>query len=108
MKEQGDEIAAIIMEPFMCDSGPILPAKDYLKNIRALTEKYGCLLIFDEVITGFHMALGGAQEYYGVTPDLATFGKAVSGGYPLAVIAGKKEIMTCGVHASGTFNAKWV
>ncbi len=105
LKEQGDEIAAIIMEPFMCDSGPILPAKDYLKNIRALTEKYGCLLIFDEVITGFHMALGGAQEYYGVTPDLATFGKAVSGGYPLAVIAGKKEIMTCGVHASGTFNA---
>lgn len=105
LKEQGDEIAAIIMEPFMCDSGPILPAKDYLRNIRALTEQYGCLLIFDEVITGFHMALGGAQEYYGVTPDLATFGKAVSGGYPLAVIAGKKEIMTCGVHASGTFNA---
>ena len=105
LKEQGNEIAAIIMEPFMCDSGPILPAKNYLQEIRELTRKYGCLLIFDEVITGFHMAPGGAQEYYGVTPDLATFGKAISGGYPLAVIAGRKDIMTCGVHASGTFNA---
>lgn len=105
LDEQGKDIAAIIMEPFMCDSGPILPAKNYLQSMRELTKKYGCLLIFDEVITGFHMALGGAQEYYGVTPDLATFGKAVSGGYPLAVIAGRKEIMQCGVHASGTFNA---
>ncbi len=100
-----DEIAAVIMEPCMCDSGPILPKPGYLKGVRALTEKYGILLIFDEVITGFRMALGGAQEYYGVTPDIATFAKAIASGYPFGAVAGKKEIMTCGIHASGTFNA---
>lgn len=105
LKEYSHQIAAVIMEPFMCDSGPIPPAAGYLQKVRELTERYGCLLIFDEVITGFHLALGGAQEYYGVTPDLGTFGKAVSGGYPLSLVAGKKSIMKCGVHASGTYNA---
>lgn len=104
LKHHGAEIAAIIMEPLMCDSGPILPAKGYLEGVRKLATEYEVVLIFDEVITGFRLALGGAQEYYNVTPDIATFAKAISGGYPLAVIAGKKEIMAYGVHASGTFN----
>ncbi len=104
-KLYGNDIAAIIMEAFMCDSGPILPKEGYLERVRELTKQYGVVLIFDEVITGFRMALGGAQEYFGVTPDLSTFAKAVAGGYSLSVIAGKKEIMECGVHASGTFNA---
>lgn len=99
-----DDIAGVIMEPFMCDSGPINPKDGYLKRVRELTSKYNVVLIFDEVITGFHMALGGAQEYYDVVPDVATFAKAMSGGYPIAAICGKKEIMKCGVHASGTFN----
>lgn len=105
MKEQGDEIAALITEPIMCDSGPILPKTGFLEGLRRLTEKYGIVLIFDEVITGFRVSLGGAQEYYGVTPDLSTFAKAVTAGYPFGVVAGKKEIMSCGVPASGTFNA---
>ena len=99
-----DDIAAVIMEPFMCDSGPVNPKEGYLQAVRDMTEKYHVILIFDEVITGFHMSLGGAQEYYHVTPDMATFAKAVTGGFPMAVVAGKKEIMQCGVHASGTFN----
>lgn len=99
-----EDIAGVVMEPFMCDSGPVNPAKGYLEAVRRITSEHKVVLIFDEVITGFHMALGGAQEYYGVTPDLATFAKALSGGYPLAAICGRKEIMQCGVHASGTFN----
>ena len=105
LAEQGEEIAAVIMEPCMCDSGPILPKPGYLEGVRALTEKHGVLLIFDEVITGFRLALGGAQEYYGVTPDISTFAKAIASGYPFGAVVGKKEIMECGIHASGTFNA---
>lgn len=100
-----DDIAGIIMEPVMFDSGPILPRPGYLKQIRELADQYGAVLIFDEVITGFRLSLGGAQSYYGVTPDLSTFAKAIAGGYPFGVIAGRKEIMECGIHASGTFNA---
>ncbi len=105
LQEQGDEIAAVITEPIMCDSGPILPLPYFLEGLRELTTQYGALLIFDEVITGFRTALGGAQQYYGVTPDLSTFAKAVSSGYPISVVAGKKEILGCGIHAAGTFNA---
>lgn len=72
---RGGEIAAVLMEPCMCDSGPILPKPGYLEGVREVTRKYGVLLIFDEVITGFRLALGGAQAYYGVTPDLSTFAK---------------------------------
>ena len=100
-----NDIAAVIMEPIMCDSGPILPKPTYLKEVREITKKYGVLLIFDEVITGFRAALGGAQEKYGVVPDIATFAKAIANGFPFAAIVGRKEIMHCGVHASGTFNA---
>lgn len=99
-----DDIAAIIMEPIMCDSGPILPKEGYLQEVRELATKYGVLLIFDEVITGFRVSLGGAQKYYGVTPDISTFAKAISSGYPFGAVVGKKEIMKCGIHASGTFN----
>lgn len=105
LKEHGDEIAAVIMEPCMCDSGPILPKEGYLAGVRALTEQYKVLLIFDEVITGFRMSLGGAQQFYGVTPDISTFAKAIASGYPFGAVVGKKEIMDCGIHASGTFNA---
>lgn len=99
-----DDIAAIIMEPIMCDSGPILPKEGYLQEVRELATKYGVLLIFDEVITGFRVSLGGAQKYYGVTPDISTFAKAIASGYPFGAVVGKKEIMKCGIHASGTFN----
>ncbi len=102
--KEHDDIAALIMEPVMCDSGPILPKEGYLQKVRELTEKYGVLLIFDEVITGFRLSLGGAQQYYGVTPDLSTFAKAIANGYPFGAVVGKKEIMECGIHASGTFN----
>lgn len=104
-KEQGDEIAAVITEPFMIDDGPIPPAEGYLEGLRELTAKYGILLIFDEVITGFRLALGGAQEYFGVVPDMAVFGKAVAGGQPLSLICGREEVMSAGYMPSGTFNA---
>lgn len=105
LKARAGEIAAVIMEPCMCDSGPILPKPGYLEGVRALTEQYGVLLIFDEVITGFRLGLGGAQGFYGVTPDISTFAKAIASGYPFGAVAGKREIMDCGIHASGTFNA---
>lgn len=104
MKDHQDEIAAVIIEPIMCDSGPILPRKGFLSGLQKLTRKYGILLIFDEVITGFRAALGGAQEYYHVTPDLSIFAKAITAGFPFGVIAGKKEIMDQGGLSSSTFN----
>lgn len=103
-REHANEIAAVIMEPVMCDSGPILPLPGYLEGVRKLTKQYGILLIFDEVITGFRLSLGGAQEYYKVTPDISTFAKAIASGYPFGAVVGKKEIMECGIHAAGTFN----
>lgn len=102
---QGDEIAAVVMEPYMCDEGPLMPSPGYLEKVRELCTKHNIILIFDEVITGVRMALGGAQQYFGVTPDLAVFGKAIGGGFPISMICGKKDIMNCGVHPSGTFNA---
>jgi glutamate-1-semialdehyde 2,1-aminomutase len=105
---RGPEIAAVIMEPVLCNSGSLLPAPGYLEAVRNLCRRHGALLIFDEVITGFRMTLGGAQSFYGVTPDIATFGKAVGGGLPLSVIAGRGEILdrmfTGGVAFGGTFN----
>lgn len=104
LTKHGDEIAAVITEPFMCDSGPIVPKNGFLQKLREVTRHHQVLLIFDEVITGFRLALGGAQSYFGVTPDLAVFAKAVSNGFPLSFVAGKREVMNCGVHPSGTFN----
>ena len=83
------KVAAIIMEATRFQH----PEPGYLAGVRQLADEHRCLLIFDEVVTGFRLAPGGAQEYYGVTPDLATFGKAIANGYPLAAVAGRREIM---------------
>ena len=87
-----DSLAAVIVEPFQ---RIIPPAEGFLKGLRASTQRYGIPLIFDEVVTGFRFAYGGAQEFYGVTPDLATYGKIVGGGFPLAALAGRADIMGC-------------
>jgi glutamate-1-semialdehyde 2,1-aminomutase len=92
-KQQGSEIAALIVEPVAGNMGAVLPNEGFLKGLRAITEKYGALLIFDEVITGFRLAKGGAQEYYGVMPDLTTLGKIIGGGLPVGAYGGKKELM---------------
>jgi len=102
-KEHGEEIAAVIMEPIMLDSGPILPRPGYLQAVRELTKKHNILLIFDEVITGFRVSLGGAQEYFGVTPDISTFAKAIASGYPFGVVCGRRDIMQS-LKPAGTFN----
>jgi glutamate-1-semialdehyde 2,1-aminomutase len=106
--EHGREIAAVIMEPVLMNSGGILPLPGYLEAVQRIARQHGTLLIFDEIITGFRMALGGAQSVYGVTPDIATFGKAVGGGAPLSVVAGRREILELmfggGVSFGGTFN----
>ena len=99
------EIAAVITEPVMYNAEPIKPLSGYLEAMRELTRDNDILLIYDEVITGFRIALGGAQEFYKVIPDLVTFAKAFAGGYPIAGVAGRKEILQSGVHPAGTFNA---
>lgn len=88
-----DEIAAIILEPVVGNMGVIPPASGFLEGLRELTETHGALLIFDEVMTGFRVALGGAQELYGIDPDLTTLGKVIGGGLPVGAYAGKREIM---------------
>lgn len=93
IKERYFEIAAIITEPIMANSGLIMPKKGYLEGLREITRKYGVILIFDEVITGFRLALGGAQEYFGVMPDISVFGKAIGGGIPLSLYGGRRDIM---------------
>ncbi|MBI3864354.1 MAG: aspartate aminotransferase family protein, partial [Planctomycetia bacterium] len=87
------EIAAIITEPIMCNSGCIEPAPGFLQGLRELCDRHGIVLIFDEVITGFRLGLGGAQRHYGVTPDVGVFGKAMASGYPISVLAGKRRFM---------------
>lgn len=91
--EQGNDIAAVIVEPVAGNMGVVPPAKGFLEGLRKLTTQYGAVLIFDEVITGFRLAKGGAQEYFGVTPDLTTLGKIIGGGLPVGAYGGKKEIM---------------
>ncbi len=93
LAEHGDDIAAVIMEPIAGNGGLIAPASGYLEAARELTRSCGSMLIFDEVVTGFRVALGGAQERYGVTPDLATYGKAIAAGMPLSAVAGTAEAM---------------
>ncbi len=102
-----DEIAAIVLEPVACNCGVIPPEPGYLESIRQLCDNHGIVLVFDEVITGFRIALGGAQERYGVVPDLAVYAKAIAGGFPLAAIAGRADIMEQvedGVVHGGTYN----
>jgi glutamate-1-semialdehyde 2,1-aminomutase len=90
---QGDEIAAIIVEPIAGNMGCVPPRPGYLEALRELTTKHGIVLIFDEVMTGFRVARGGAQERYGITPDLTCLGKIVGGGMPLAAYGGRRDIM---------------
>jgi glutamate-1-semialdehyde 2,1-aminomutase len=89
----GPELAAVICEPIYYNAGCIVPTVEFLNTLRRLTQAHGVLLIFDEVLSAFRMAPGGAQEYLGITPDLCTLGKAVGGGFPLSVFGGRKEIM---------------
>lgn len=108
-EEYGDDIACIVVEPCAANMGVVPPKKGFLQFLRDITEKYNSLLIFDEVITGFRLSLGGAQVYYGVTPDLTTLGKIVGGGMPLAVYGGKREVMECvaplgSVYQAGTLS----
>lgn len=92
-EKYGDNIACIIVEPVAANMGVVPPKEGFLQFLRDITNQYGSLLIFDEVITGFRLGYGGAQEYYGVTPDLTTLGKIVGGGMPMAVYGGKRKVM---------------
>ena len=89
----GKEIAAVIVEPVAANMGVVLPDEGFLAFLRKITEDYGALLIFDEVITGFRLGIGGAQAYFDVTPDLTTLGKIIGGGMPVGAYGGRKEIM---------------
>lgn len=109
LAESGNEIAAIITEPAMCNTGVIAPGSGYLERLRELSTQYGVVLIFDEVVTGFRLSLGGAQQKFGVTPDLSTFAKAMAAGFPISALAGRADIMDLfgsgKVNHSGTYNA---
>ncbi|MCI8342604.1 MAG: glutamate-1-semialdehyde 2,1-aminomutase [Firmicutes bacterium] len=89
----GNDIACVIVEPVAANMGVIPPAEGFLKFLRDVTKKYGALLIFDEVITGFRISLGGAQEYYGIVPDMTTLGKIVGGGMPVGAYGGRRDVM---------------
>jgi glutamate-1-semialdehyde 2,1-aminomutase len=106
----GAEIAAVICEPLLCNAGVISPVPGYLEGLRDLCSANGALLVFDEIITGFRLAAGGAQEYFGVTPDLAAFGKAMAGGMQVSAIAGRAYVMDAisdgQVAHAGTFNSQ--
>ena len=107
LKRSGHEVAAILVEPVYGNCSAIGPLPGYLEFLRQKCDEYGIVLIFDEVKTGFHLAKGGAQEYYKVMPDLATYAKAIGNGYPCAAFGGKREIMRMigagGVEQDGTY-----
>ncbi len=108
-RQHGDDIACIIVEPVAGNMNCIPPQPGFLEGLRALCDQYGAVLIFDEVMTGFRVALGGAQAYYGVTPDLTTLGKIIGGGMPVGAFGGKKAIMQHiaplgGVYQAGTLS----
>lgn len=105
----GEDIAAIIVEPVAANMGVVLPKKHFLEDLRRIADQYQSLLIFDEVITGFRLSLGGAQEYFGVKPDLTTLGKIIGGGMPMAAYGGRRDIMEVvaplgGVYQAGTLS----
>jgi glutamate-1-semialdehyde 2,1-aminomutase len=107
--EKNKDVAALILEPVMGNSALILPEKEYLREVRKITKENDVLLIFDEVITGFRVALGGAQEYFGVKADITTLGKIAGGGLPIGIFGGKREIMentapSGNVYQAGTFS----
>ena len=105
------DVAGVLMEPAMCNSGAIMPAEGYLEGARAACTKHGAVLIFDEVVTGFRVAPGGAQQVFGVTPDLATFAKCLANGFPAAAVGGRADIIDrvmSGVVHGGTYNTQAV
>jgi glutamate-1-semialdehyde 2,1-aminomutase len=109
LKRFPGQIAALIMEPVMGNIGPVLPKEGYLQGVRDLTTDNDVLLIFDEVITGFRLDMGGAQKYYGIKPDLTTLGKIIGGGFPIGIFGGRKDLMEQvapggGIYQAGTFN----
>lgn len=108
-QEMGKEIAAVIVEPIAGNMGVVLPKGEFLPGLKELTQKYGALLIFDEVITGFRVSLGGAQELYQIEPDLTCLGKIIGGGLPVGAYGGRKEVMELiaplgGVYQAGTLS----
>lgn len=108
-EKYGNDIACVIVEPIAANMGVVPPKKGFLQFLRDITARYGTLLIFDEVITGFRISIGGAQEYFGIKPDLTALGKIVGGGMPLAAYGGRKEIMECisplgSVYQAGTLS----
>jgi len=107
--KHGGRIAAVLTEPIMCNCGGIMPRKGFLEGLRELCTRHGAVLIFDEVITGFRVSVGGAQEYFGVMPDVATFAKGMAGGFPVSAVAGRKEYMQAfgdgSISHAGTYNA---
>ncbi len=109
MRERGEQVAAVITEPVMLNTGCILPEPGYLELLRKVTRDTGSLLIFDEVITGFRLARGGAQELFGIKPDITTMAKGIGGGFPVAAIGGSREVMELiadGRYShSGTYNS---
>jgi len=109
LKEHWKDIACVIVEPVVGNMGCILPKDEFLKVLRDETQKYGIVLIFDEVMTGFRVSFGGAQQYYGVKPDLTCLGKVIGGGLPVGAYGGRKEIMALvapdgGVYQAGTLS----
>lgn len=108
MEKYKGQVAAVIMEPYACNTGVIFPKPGYLEGVRQLCDEHGALLIFDEVITGFRVGLNSAQGRLGVMPDLSTLGKAVGGGFPIGVVAGVEKVMSIVVSGKvahvGTFN----
>ena len=109
IQRHSDDIAAVIVEPIMCNCGVIPPQNGFLESLRSITQKNDIVLIFDETITGFRIALNGAQGYYNIYPDLTVFGKGIGAGFPIAGFGGKKEIMELiadgRVRHQGTYNA---
>ncbi len=93
VEKRPGQVAAVIMEPIMSNTSVILPRPGFLEKVRAVCTQEGIILIFDEVITGFRVGLGGAQEYLGVKPDVAVFAKAMANGYPLSCLAGRRDLM---------------
>lgn len=107
--QSGNDIACVILEPFVGNMNLVRPSENFVKSLRTLTEQHGAVLIYDEVMTGFRVALGGAQSLHGIKPDLTTMGKVIGGGMPLAAFGGKREIMECisplgGVYQAGTLS----
>jgi glutamate-1-semialdehyde 2,1-aminomutase len=109
LADVGSEVAAIIVEPVCANMGLVVPGSGYLEGLRALSTRSGALLVFDEIITGFRLGLGGAQGRFGVSPDLTCIGKVLGGGLPIAAFGGREDVMAClapdgPVFQGGTFS----